>query len=242
MLRYERTDETYHPGHTKARRMSSISGSWWERFDALSGVLWLVAGVALAGVAVYKTVFVFTPVEVSTVVDTGYGGLALLLTGVALLGLYPRVRDGSPKTATAAGVSSGLSIGFVIVVWGWLVGTTLQLGRVPTIPEEAPVWAGVALLGNFITLSVGFLLFAVASRRSATIPRRASLLLIVPALMWLGLIANIAVSVVPNMSIPVYMVNAITVAAVGYLVHGRERRASGRTQAAEPSTGQSEAP
>lgn len=202
----------------------------------------LGAGVALAGVAVYKAVFVFTSVEVSTVVDTGYGGLALLLTGVALLGLYPRVRDVSPKTAIAAAVSSGLSISFVIVVWGWLVGTTLQLGRVPVIPDEAPVWAAVALLGNFITLSAGFILFAVASRRTATIPRSASGLLILPALMWLGLIVNIAINLIPNMSIPVYVVNAITVGAIGYIIRGRENGARSQVRATEASTDHGEAP
>lgn len=218
--------------------MSSTGTERWERFDAWSGIVMLVAGVALAGVAVYKAVFVFTSVEVSTVVDTGYGGLALLLTGVALLGLYPRVRDVSPKTATAAAVSSGLSISFVIAVWGWLIGTTLQLGRVPVIPEEAPVWAAVALLGNFITLSAGFILFAVASRRTAAVPRSASGLLIVPAFMWLGLIANIGINLIPNMSIPVYVVNAITVGAVGYIIRGQGNRASTKIRTTEPSTGQ----
>jgi len=210
----------------------------WKRLDARSGVLFLVAGVALAGVAVYKTVFVFTSVEVSTVVDTGHGGLALLLTAVALLGLYPRLREVSPKATAAAAASSGLSIGFVIVVWGWLVGTTLQLGRVPVIPEEAPAWAAVALLGNFITLSIGFLLFAVASRRTAAVPHSASLLLIVPPLMWVGLIVNIAVGLVPNMSIPVYTVNAFAVGAVGYAVRGQELGAGSRSHTTDPSTEQ----
>lgn len=208
-----------------------------ERFDAWCGIVMLVAGVALAGVAVYKAVFVFTSVEVSTIVDIGYGGLALLLTGVALLGLYPRVRDGAPKTATAAAVSSGLSICFVLVVWGWLIGTTLQLGRVPVIPEEAPVWTAVALLGNFITLSAGFILLAVASRQTAALPRSASGLLLVPALMWLGLIANIAVSLIPNMSILVYVVNAIAVVGIGYIIRGRGQGTTSRVRATESSKG-----
>lgn len=204
--------------------MSSLHTDRWERFGAWSGVALLVAGVALAGVAVYKTVFFLTPVEVSTVVDTGYGGLALVLTAVALVALYPRVRDGAPKTATAAAVSSGLSIGFVVVMWGWLIGTTLQLGRVPVIPGEAPVWAALAILGNFVTLSLGFLLFAVASRRAAAIPSPVSVLLVVPALMWLGLIANIAVDLVPNMSILVYVANAIAVGTAGHIIRGRGER------------------
>jgi hypothetical protein len=222
--------------------MSSTRTEQLERFDAWGGIVMLVAGVALAGVAVYKTVFAFTSVEVSTIVDIGYGGLALVLTGVALLGLYPRVRDVSPKTAAIATVSSGLSVSFVIAVWGWLFGTTLQLGRVPVIPEEAPVWTVLALLGNFITLSAGFILFAVASRRTAAIPRSASRLLILPAFMWLGLIANIAINLIPNMSILVYVVNGITVGAIGYIIRGQENRTSSQVHATETPTSQGEAP
>lgn len=220
--------------------MSPTRTDRWGRLDARSEMALSVAGVALAGVAVYKAVFVLTPVEVSTVVDTGYGGLALLLTGVALLGLYPRVREGAPKLATAAAASSVVSICFVIVVWGWLVGTTLRLGRVPAIPEEAPVWTAVALLGNFITLSGGFLLLAVASRRTAAIPRLVSGLLLVPALMWVGLIANVAVDLIPNMSILVYMVNAIAVAGIGYTIRSRGQGTTSRVPASESSTGKGE--
>lgn len=222
--------------------MSSSHTGRWERLDNRCEIAMLVAGVALAGVAVYKAVFFLTPVEVSTVVDTGYGGLALVLTAVALLTLYPRVWDGAPKTATTAALSSGLSIGFVIVVWGWLIGTTIQLGRVPIIPEEAPIWTAVALLGNFITLSLGFILFAVASHRTDSIPRSASRLLLVPALLWLGLIANIAISLIPNMSILVYAVNAVAVGGVGYLLRARGHGASTRVRATESSTSQREAP
>lgn len=239
-IRYGRTDETYYSRRARTALMSSTHTDQWKRLDARSDIALLIAGVALAGVAVYKAVFFLTSVEVSTVLDTGYGGLALVLTGVALLGLYPRVREGAPKLATAAAVSSGLSICFVIVVWGWLIGTTLQLGRVPVIPEEAPVWTAVALLGNFITLSVGFILLAVASRRTAVIPRLASGLLVVPALMWLGLIANIAVNIIPNMSILVYVVNAIAVGGIGYIIRGRGQETTSTVRSTESSTGQGE--
>lgn len=223
--------------------MSATLVDRWERHEPWSGTVLLVASVALAGVAVYKTVFFHTPVEVSTVVDIGYGGFALLLTGIALLGLYPHVRDASPRTATAAVASSGLSIIFVIVVWVWLLGTTLRLGRVPVLPEEAPIWAGLALLGNFVTLSVGFVLFAVASRRTTAIPSSASTLLGVPALMWVVLIANIAINFQPqNVSIAVYVVNSITVGIIGYVVRGRGHEASSRSRAPDPATDRGEAP
>lgn len=223
--------------------MSSTDRGRWERYGARSGTAMLVAAAALVGVAVYKAVFFHTPVEVSTVVDIGYGGLALVLTGVAVLTLYPRVRDGSPRTATAAAASSVLSIGFVVVIWGWLLTTTVRLGRVPAIPEEAPVWAAAALLGNFVTLSLGFLLFAAAGRRTAAVPSTASALLVVPALVWLGLIANIAIGFEPqNMSILAYVVNSITVAGIGYVIRGQRQGAGTRGRTADPSAGKGRAP
>lgn len=222
--------------------MAIVHKDRWRLVDARAATAFLVAGVTLAGVAAYKTVFAFTPVEVSTVVDTGYGGLALVLTGLALLALYPRVRDGSPKTATAAALASCLSIGFVLVIWGWLIGTTVHLGRVPVIPEEAPIWAAAMMLGNFVTLSTAFLLIAVGSRRTDAIPDSASILSVVPALMWLGLIANVGLGLVPNMSILVYVVNALAVGGIGYVIRARGTEATTGSPTADSSTGRGEVP
>jgi vacuolar-type H+-ATPase subunit I/STV1 len=198
--------------------MTSTGRIPWKALSEWNGQAFLAAAVLLAGVALYKGIGDFTSMTVPSAVDTGYGGLALLAPVVALLGLYPRIRESAPRLSGAAAVSSVLSAVAVFVIWAWFFGTTLQLGRFPMIPEEAPVWAAAALALNFLTLSVGFLLFGIASVRSSNVPKSVGLLLLIPGIMWIGLIVNIGVRAIPNMDFYVYIVNAVAVLAVGYLI------------------------
>lgn len=212
--------------------MTSAGRIPWRALNRWNGQAFLAAAVLLAGVALYKGIGDFTSMTVPSAVDTGYGGLALLAPVVALLGLYPRLRESSPRVSTAALGSSVLSAVAVFIIWLWFFGTTLQLGRFPMIPEEAPVWAAAALALNFLTLSVGFLLFGVASVRSISVSKSVGLLLLIPGIMWIGLIVNIGVRAIPNMDLYVYIVNSVAVLAVGYLIW-TEGQSTGRTDAVD---------
>lgn len=190
----------------------------WAKLKERNGQLFLLAGVLLAGVALYKGIGAFTSVDVPSAVDTLYGGLGLLAPVVALLGLYPGLRETVPRLSRVGILSAAVSAIFVLIMWGWFLGTTIQLGRFPRIPEEAPIWAALALLGNFLTISIGFLLIGVSSLRSAVIPKPGGLLLLIPGIMWMALILNIPLRVIPELDFYVYVINAITVSAVGYLL------------------------
>lgn len=190
----------------------------WQRLQAWNGQLFLLAGVLLAGVALYKGIGAFTAVNVPSAVDTLYGGLGLLAPVVALFGIYPPLREKVPRLATAGVVAAAVSASFVLLVWTWFLGTAVRLGRFPRIPEEAPLWAALALVGNFLTLATGFLLIGLGSRRAVALPRRTGLLLLVPGLLWLALLVNIPLGVVAELDVYVYVVNAIAVFAVGYLL------------------------
>lgn len=223
-------------------RMPSTRTSRLAALESRTGSLFLVAGFLLAGVALYKGVAVVTGGQPSALVDIGYGGLALLFPIVALLSLYPRLRaDGSRLAALGLGsaIVSGL---FVIAIWGWLAGAILDLGRVPEIPGEAPVWTAAALLGNFITLSLGFILTGGAVRRVDSIPSSVGLLLAIPGLMWLALILNIVLQVVPNFDLVVYVVNAVAVLATGTVLRGSENQASATNELREPAARGSDSP
>lgn len=190
----------------------------WNHLEARNGQLFLLAGILLAGVALYKGVGAFTSIAVPSAVDTLYGGLGLLAPVVALLGLYPGLRKAVPRLSRVGVISAALSAIFVLIMWGWFVGTSLQLGRFPRIPEEAPIWAALALLGNFLTISVGFLLIGVSVYRSDLVPKPGGLLLLIPGVMWLTLILNIPLRIIPELDFYVYVINAIAVTAVGYLL------------------------
>lgn len=193
--------------------LSHLESVTWQAF--------LVAGVLLAGVAVYKGVGDFSTMSVPAAVDTLYGGLSLMAPVVGLVGLASRVRADSPRLATIGGILATISILFVIAVWVWFVGVTVALGRFPLIPDESPVWTAAALVLNFLTLSSGFVLLAVASFRSQSIPSTVALLLVVPGLMWTSLIVNVAVGAIPNYDFYVYVVIGASVTAIGYLLRDR---------------------
>lgn len=190
----------------------------WAKLKEWNGQLFLLAGVLLAGVALYKGIGAFTSVDVPSAVDTLYGGLGLLAPVVALLGLYPGLRKTVPRLSRAGILSAAVSAILVLIIWGWYLGTTVQLGRFPRIPEEAPIWAALALLGNFLTISIGFLLIGVSSLLSDVLPKPGGLLLLIPGIMWMALILNIPLRVIPELDFYVYVINALTVSAVGYLL------------------------
>lgn len=203
------------------------------RGDALEqwrATAFLIAGVLLAGVAVYKGIGAFTSWSVTMEVDLIVGGLALIAPVVGLLGLYPRLREAAPRVSLIGIVSAVVSAGVVLAVLVWFFATTLQLGRFP-VWNEAPVWTAAALAVVFLTLSLGFLLLGVASLRTTALSRPVSLLLVVPAVMWLGLLANVFVRAIANLDFYVYVVNAAVVLAIGYFL----RTETEPTDRAEPA-------
>lgn len=170
--------------------MTSVHSGLLGTLEQRNGQVFLVAAVLMAGVATYKGVMVYTPYHVPSVVDIVYGGLSLLSPVLAMLGLYPRLREAAPRLSMAGAVAALVASVGVVVVLGWFVGTTLQLGRFPALSGDVPVWAVLSLFVVFVTLALGFLSFGVASLRTAVLPQRVGLLLLVPAGMWLSLIVT----------------------------------------------------
>lgn len=197
--------------------MTSAHGRALSTLERRNGQVFLLAAVLMAGVATYKGVMVYTPYHVPSVVDIAYGGVSLLAPVLAMLGLHPRLREVAPRLSTAGATAALVAAAAVVTILTWFVATTLQLGRFPVIPEEVPVWAALALFLVFITLALGFLLFGVVGLRSTVLAPRVGLLLVVPAVMWLGLIVTTLVPGIDGMAVSfyVYVVNAVTFLAIG---------------------------
>lgn len=208
----------------------------WETLEEWNGQLFLLAGVILAGVALYKGIGAFTGVTVPSAVDTLYGGMGLLAPVVALFGLYPALRKTVPRLSRTGILSAALSAVFVLIMWGWFLGTTFQLGRFPMIPEEAPIWAALALILNFLTISLGFLLIGVASLKADAHPQSAGALIVIPGVMWMALLLNIPFRIIPELDFFVYVINSMAVFAVGYLLLSGSQRPRGTKTQAESVT------
>lgn len=190
----------------------------WDSPEQWNGPTFLLAGVLMLGIAVYKGLGAFTSVTVPGVVDVGYGGLALLSAVFALLGLYPRLRESAPRLSVAGVLAVIVAAGGILAVEVWLIGATLKTGRFPAIPADAPAWTVAALVAVFFTLALGFLLFWVASLRTTALSRPVSLLLVVPAVMWFSLLGNVFVRAIANLDFYVYLVISVTLLTVGYLL------------------------
>lgn len=202
--------------------MESVRRIPWDVLEKWNAQVFVLIGALLAGVALYKGADAFTAWTVSSAIDTGYGGLALVAPFFGLLGLYRGIRDAAPRLTATGVVSGGVASLLVLAVWTWFFGTALQLGRFPSF-EEFPVWGAAALALIFITLSVGFLSFGVVGFRSNSLPPLVGLLLVVPAVMWIGLLVNVVVGVIPELDFYVYVVNSLTVLTVGYLLWSAEQ-------------------
>lgn len=191
----------------------------WESLEKRSSGLFLLAGVLLFGYAVSKAIYTFTDVTPVGAFDVTYGGIGLLVTVFGLLSLYPRLRDSAPWLSLG-GIAATLISGILdIALLLQLATMTLQMGRIPDIPADAPAWTVFALFVVFITIFLGFLLFGVASLRTGIFSQRVSVLLLVPAAGWFGLmVANIVLPSGQYLGLLAYAPISVALLSIGYLL------------------------
>lgn len=202
---------------------------WSPRTFLIAGLFWLVyAGLnGIEGI---------TDLLTPSALDVTVSGLALLLGAVSLLGLYPRLRSHAPRISMIGVGCIVVSAASTLALLVWLFGTTLLTAGVPAIPEDAPGWTVAAFFSALLPLILGFLLFGVASLRTSALSRRVGLLLIVPAVMWIGLLAGNAIGVDETLLVvTVYIPIAVAALVIGARLRA-ERAPAERTEPVPEST------
>lgn len=193
----------------------------WESLEQWSPTAFLVAGMLLLGYAVLKALSAFAGVTAPSAFDVAYGTLGLLVPAFGLLGLHPRLRDAAPRVSLAGVCATIVSAICSAAILLWVVGATLQMEGYPAIPEDAPTWTVAALLLVFLTLALGFLLFSVASLRTAVLSRTVGVLLLVPTVVWIGLIfGNVVAPSGDYLGVLAYTPISIALLGIGYLLRG----------------------
>jgi hypothetical protein len=149
----------------------------WDRLETLRASAFTLAGSLL--VASF-----LLPIGLAAVTDWAWAsgivlaGGAVIAAAVGLLGLYPPVTERTPRVALTGGLFAGIagiaalslvaSIGIVLVA---------ELALRMSLSRPTGVFVVVALV-MATGFALGFLLFGVGARRTDTIPRTVSHLLV----------------------------------------------------------------
>lgn len=211
--------------------MSNDTNVLWNSLAKWNGGFFLFAGVMAFTYAILKGLKAYAGLEVITVFDVIWGGFVLLVPVLALLGLYPRLREATPRLSLAALTVTVIAGVAIVAVQLQMVLTTLTVEGYPEIPGDGPAWPVFALFLIFVTLALGFLFSGVAARRSAGVPRTVAGLLVVPFFGWTGLIvANVVLPSGDYLGLFAYAPIGIALLGVGYLL--RTEVQSGRVKPA----------
>lgn len=136
----------------------------------------------LAGVLILASLIVPIGLEALTDWSWAWGivliGLAVVTVSVGLLGLYPQVKDRTPRLALAgagaATLAGAAALGLIALV-GIAVGSEFAVGLTVSEPTSVFALLGLSTAGGF---SLGLLLFGVATWQTAAPSRTVGGLLI----------------------------------------------------------------
>lgn len=156
--------------------MPTISMWPWELLEKRSPTAFLAAGVLFFGFVVASVISGFTDIGGSWVLiaEGGTGILGLVVAIVAVVGLYPKLRDRAPYMSLGAVLAFVASVAGLIIAVGWRINA-------PSVPMALTLLFSLSVL----LIALGFLLFAVACLRTQTPSRTVGSLLLVPVVMWI---------------------------------------------------------
>lgn len=213
-----------------------MSGSrrTWDGLETAAPAVFLLAGGA-AAIAATLTVLDTLSGGASqggllTFVEgiAGFGGLVLSL--VALVGLYPRIVDRAPRLARVGVVLLVIPVLLFVVDFAWL-GVSRKLG-LPSLTAFLPS-TGVLIGTAFLLFAFGCAIFGIVPFLSPVLTRRLGGLLLVFAATWYVLVVGSSMYGFP---LPIWLdvgytaVQAVALLAIGYLL----RVEPGPTGAASP--------
>lgn len=205
----------------------------WDSLESWTPSAFFVGGIVLLGYAALKSALLLTGGVVPDVVQTTIGHFGLLIPTLALLGLYPRLRDAAPRLSLAGVASSAVSGALNVILLVVLLQITLTMEGYPAIPEDTPLWGTLVLFLGLLTIMLGFFLMGIATLRTDVVSRSVSYLLLVPAVMWAALFVMHATGVDGTViGVVVYTPIGVSLLTIGYHL----RRTPAPIDRGQPST------
>lgn len=164
--------------------MAEVTPQHWRSLERVSPALFLTAGGLIVVHAAFRGLEAFT--AVNPPVDV-FGPAGYLLALLGLFGLYPALLARKPRLARiAAGVTVIPLAGWVIIV-AWIVATAAG-----ALPPQEEVLPGIFYVVHLAAVILSYSLFGAASLGTDAQPRSFTLLLFVPAVLFVGMIAGAA--------------------------------------------------
>lgn len=198
--------------------MSTGTNPVWDALETWNTRAFLVAGILAFCYGVLKGLKAYGGLEVVTAYDVIYGGFVLFVPVLALLGLYPRVREASPWSSIGAVVLSVIAGIGTVAITLQVVYMTVTMAGYPEIPGDGPAWPVVVLGLVFISIALAFLLSGFAAMRSEAVSGTVAGLLLVPFLSWFGLIvANVVLPSGDYLGMYAYAPIGVALLGIAYL-------------------------
>lgn len=156
----------------------------WGSVERASPRLFLLGGTLVVGHAAIRGLEAFT--AITPPVDV-FAPMGYLLALVGLLGLYPSLRERTPRLTR---VASSMA---VIPLVGWIVITAVSVGELTGVAPQAAVLPGAVFGVHMVGLILTYVLFGAAVQRSGRHPRAVGVLLFVVPTLFIGMLVGAAV-------------------------------------------------
>lgn len=209
-----------------------------ERFEQWCPMAFVVGGIGLLGTSVVGSLDVAGVTQSTPRLAMGPLLFGLWFVFVGLIGLYPRVAEGSPRLSLGGVGASGIAW----VIWSitMLAAISVDITSERTIADPGS-WGPPLLAGAFVLALLSFLMYGVASTWSKTPSRGVGILLLIPVVAFLGqatlLISKILTGdVVAVLQLILGGITAIVLILVGYLLQNDAEQAASSKSRAEPAT------
>lgn len=150
--------------------------------ESASPMLFRLGGSLVVGHAALRGLEAFTDIAppVDLFAPTGY-----LIALVGLLGLYPAIRDRTPRVARVAVAVAAIPFA------GWLAIAASSVGAITgVVPPQAAVLPGVIFVVHVVGMILTYSLFGVAVLRSDGHPRSVGVLLLVVPTLFTAMVAG----------------------------------------------------
>lgn len=190
--------------------MSINNRGRWEPFGEYSSTLFFGAGMLmLAAIAISlfrNTAWFSSPRWLHNLL----GPLGVVLTAYGLVVFYPRIADASPRLARAGVVVSMVAAGAISVA---ISGASVAAVLTDTTITDPPGWVPILYFSTIVLLSLGFLLYGVASLRTRVPSRSVGLTMLAPAVMLFALFVGEAM-----LGLYAYLPRIVSIATPGFLL------------------------